>query len=56
MKVMGFNLYAPVLNEECSWVIVDYGDVVLHIFLEETFKKYNLLEVWDKAPKTYIYS
>lgn len=56
MKQDGFTLYAPVFDKESSWVILDYGDVVLHIFLEAAFKKYNLLEVWDKAPKAYIYS
>jgi len=56
MKRSNFSLYSPIYERESSWVILDYGDIVLHIFLENTLKKYDLISIWEKAPKTYIYS
>jgi ribosome-associated protein len=32
-----------------GWVIVDYGDVVFHIFSAEERKKYSLEDVWKSA-------
>lgn len=56
MKHSNFSLYSPIYEKESSWVILDYGDIVLHIFLEKALNKYDLISVWEKAPKTYIYS
>ncbi len=37
-----------------QWVIVDYNDVVFHIFREEARLFYNLDRLWCDAPKTLI--
>ncbi len=37
--------------EEGRWIVVDYGDVIVHLFLEEVRKTYNLDELWSRAPR-----
>jgi ribosome-associated protein len=31
-------------------VVIDYGDVIVHIFQEELRRYYDLDGLWDKAP------
>lgn len=34
-----------------QWVLLDYGDVVLHVFLEDQRKYYGLDAMWADAPE-----
>jgi ribosome-associated protein len=36
---------------EGTWVPVDYGDVVVHIFLDKIRKYYDLESLWGDAPR-----
>jgi len=40
--------------EEGKWALLDYGDVVVHIFLEPVRKFYDLEGLWIDAPRIEI--
>jgi len=35
---------------DASWVLLDYGDLVVHVFLRETREFYGLERLWADAP------
>ncbi|MDO4557878.1 MAG: ribosome silencing factor, partial [Planctomycetia bacterium] len=35
--------------EDCRWIILDYGDLVIHVFDEETREYYRLEDLWAGA-------
>ena len=37
--------------QDASWVLLDYADFVVHVFLEETREYYNLDRLWSDAPR-----
>jgi len=39
--------------QEGLWVLMDYNDVVIHIFFQELRQFYDLEGLWAEAPKAY---
>jgi len=37
--------------EEGKWILIDTGDIVCHIFLEDVRKFYEIEDLWADAPK-----
>ena len=37
-------------SAESGWLLLDYADVVVHVFLEETREFYSLERLWGDAP------
>lgn len=43
-KIEGYNT--------ATWILMDYGEVVVHIFTQEEREHYKLEELWEKAKKS----
>ena len=39
--------------EDALWVVLDYGDVIAHVFLQEKREFYDLEHLWGLAPRRY---
>ncbi len=37
--------------QEARWILMDYGDVIVHVFSQETRDFYDLERLWANAPK-----
>jgi ribosome-associated protein len=53
MKEKGIVPLSTEGREEGRWVIIDYGDVVIHVFLESLRELYDLESLWIEA-KRYV--
>ncbi len=40
--------------DNCLWVLLDYGNVIVHVFTEEYRKLYNLEGLWADAEITNV--
>jgi ribosome-associated protein len=37
--------------QDATWVLMDYGDFIAHVFLHETREYYDLEHLWSGAPR-----
>jgi ribosome-associated protein len=40
--------------EDGHWILLDYGSVVVHVFLEKDREYYNLERLWRDAPRVEV--
>lgn len=56
LKEQGIEFYHKEGYETCRWVLLDYGEVVIHIFHQEDREFYNLERLWYEGIKKHIHS
>jgi ribosome-associated protein len=54
MREKGFRVYGIEGEKEGHWVLMDYGDVVIHIFYEPVRGFYDLEGLWMEAPRVEL--
>jgi ribosome-associated protein len=50
LRSEGVNVLHAEGIAESGWVLLDYGDVLMHVFLEDTRMYYALERLWGDAP------
>jgi len=51
LKEKGYRPYGVEGEADGNWVLLDYGDVVIHIFYEPFREFYDLEGLWSDAPR-----
>jgi ribosome-associated protein len=51
MKEKGFRIYGVEGEKEGQWILLDYGDVVIHIFYNPVREFYDLEGLWIDASR-----
>lgn len=41
-------------TQGAQWILMDYGDVIIHVFYQETREFYNIERLWKDAPRMEI--
>jgi len=54
MKKLGVKAFSVDGLEEGRWVLLDYGDVIIHIFYDEVRRFYNLEGLWADARRVDV--
>ncbi len=49
LKINGVYCYSKAGSPESGWIVLDYADVVIHIFSEEKRDYYSIEDLWDQA-------
>ena len=50
-KKKGYELMRKEGYREARWVLLDYGDLIVHVFQPEERAFYNLERLWSNAPE-----
>lgn len=51
LREEGFRPFGIEGEQEGHWVLMDYGDVVIHIFYQPVREFYDLEGLWTEAPR-----
>ena len=51
LREQGFKPFGIEGEQEGHWVLMDYGDVVIHIFYQPVREFYDLEGLWTEAPR-----
>ncbi len=51
LKALGLKDIYIEGKEQCNWVIVDAGDIVVHLFRPEVREYYNIEKMWQPHPQ-----
>jgi ribosome-associated protein len=54
IKLTGEKAYHSEGRQNSEWVLVDYINIVAHVFLRETREYYNIEALWGDAEATWI--
>lgn len=49
LKEEGITLFNPGAGSNTQWLLMDYGDVIVHIFGEESREFYSIENLWNDA-------
>lgn len=50
IKRLGFKVYSKEGLDGSEWILLDGGDVIVHIFQPQARDIYDLDQLWEKAP------
>ncbi len=51
LKIDGIPCYRKTGDSEAGWMVLDYVDLVIHIFFHETRDYYAIEKLWADAPR-----
>ncbi|NLA74145.1 MAG: ribosome silencing factor [Deltaproteobacteria bacterium] len=51
MREHGFKSYGTEGESEGQWILMDYGDLIIHLFYEPIRAFYDLEGLWMEAPR-----
>lgn len=52
VKLYGESVIRREGYREGEWILLDFGDIVVHIFTDEERRRYELDHLWSEAPVT----
>lgn len=54
MREQGFKTFGIEGEPEGHWILIDYGDLIIHIFFEPVRDYYDLEGLWIEAPRVNL--